>query len=91
MQSMLRRWFVETEGAVKVGLVRGDGGCRRPVWQQSPCLSTLCPSQAYLWDNNQEVVQWLEQQWQEGDSPRSAVWENIKYLKRDAVLKTIRR
>ncbi|XP_004636404.1 acetyl-CoA carboxylase 2 [Octodon degus] len=62
LQSMLRRWFVETEGAVK----------------------------AYLWDNNQVVVQWLEQQWQGGDSQHSAIWENIKYLKRDAVLKTIR-
>ncbi|XP_033618279.1 acetyl-CoA carboxylase 2 isoform X1 [Fukomys damarensis] len=61
LQSMLRRWFVESEGAVK----------------------------AYLWDNNQVVVQWLEEQWQEGDSPHSAIWENIKYLKRDAVLKTI--
>ncbi|XP_063081855.1 acetyl-CoA carboxylase 2 isoform X4 [Cavia porcellus] len=62
LQSMLRRWFVETEGAVK----------------------------AYLWDNNQAVVQWLEQQWQGGDSQHSAIWENIKYLKRDAVLKTFR-
>ncbi|KAM6165825.1 acetyl-CoA carboxylase 2 isoform 2-T2 [Erethizon dorsatum] len=62
LQSTLRRWFVETEGAVK----------------------------AYLWDNNQVVVQWLEQQWQRGDSQHSAIWENIKYLKRDAVLKTIR-
>ncbi|KAF6080357.1 acetyl-CoA carboxylase beta [Phyllostomus discolor] len=62
IQSMLRRWFVETEGAVK----------------------------AYLWDNNQMVVQWLEQHWQVGDGLRSAIHENIKYLKRDSVLKTIR-
>ncbi|XP_019657379.1 acetyl-CoA carboxylase 2 isoform X2 [Ailuropoda melanoleuca] len=62
IQSMLRRWFVETEGAVK----------------------------AYLWDNNQVVVQWLEQHWQGGDSLRSTVRENIKCLKRDSVLKAIR-
>ncbi|XP_055002917.1 acetyl-CoA carboxylase 2 isoform X1 [Sorex araneus] len=62
IQSMLRRWFVETEGAVK----------------------------AYLWDNNQMVVQWLEQHWQVGDGLRSTIGDNIKYLKRDAVLKTIR-
>ncbi|CAK6440135.1 unnamed protein product [Pipistrellus nathusii] len=62
IQSMLRRWFVETEGAVK----------------------------AYLWDNNQMVVQWLEQHWQAGDGLRSTIGENIKYLKRDSVLKTIR-
>ncbi|XP_066116448.1 acetyl-CoA carboxylase 2 isoform X1 [Saccopteryx bilineata] len=62
IQSMLRRWFVETEGAVK----------------------------AYLWDNNQMVVQWLEQHWQVGDGLHSAIRENIKYLKRDSILKTIR-
>ncbi|XP_029777234.1 acetyl-CoA carboxylase 2 isoform X3 [Suricata suricatta] len=63
IQSMLRRWFVETEGAVK----------------------------AYLWDNNQVVVQWLEQHWQGGAGLRSTIRENIKCLKRDSVLKTIRR
>ncbi|XP_025745133.1 acetyl-CoA carboxylase 2 isoform X5 [Callorhinus ursinus] len=62
IQSMLRRWFVETEGAVK----------------------------AYLWDNNQVVVQWLEQHWQAGDGLRSTICENIKCLKRDSVLKAIR-
>uniref|UniRef100_G3TBG5 acetyl-CoA carboxylase n=1 Tax=Loxodonta africana TaxID=9785 RepID=G3TBG5_LOXAF len=61
-QSMLRRWFMETEGAVK----------------------------AYLWDNNQVVVRWLEQHWQVGDGLQSTIRENIKYLKRDFVLKTIR-
>ncbi|KAM9195093.1 acetyl-CoA carboxylase 2 isoform 2-T2 [Dugong dugon] len=61
-QSMLRRWFMETEGAVK----------------------------AYLWDNNQVVVQWLEQHWQVEDGLHSTIRENIKYLKRDFVLKTIR-
>ncbi|XP_031193342.1 acetyl-CoA carboxylase 2 isoform X3 [Mastomys coucha] len=60
-QSMLRRWFVETEGAVK----------------------------AYLWDSNQVVVQWLEQHWSARDSLRSTIRENINYLKRDSVLKTI--
>ncbi|XP_047684163.1 acetyl-CoA carboxylase 2 isoform X1 [Prionailurus viverrinus] len=63
IQSMLRRWFVETEGAVK----------------------------AYLWDNNQMVVKWLEQHWQGGGGLRSTIRENIKCLKRDSVLKTIRR
>lgn len=60
-QSMLRRWFVETEGAVK----------------------------AYLWDSNQVVVQWLEQHWSARDNLRSTIRENINYLKRDSVLKTI--
>ncbi|XP_066459958.1 acetyl-CoA carboxylase 2 isoform X1 [Eleutherodactylus coqui] len=62
IQSMLRRWFMETEGAVK----------------------------AYLWDNNQVVVEWLEKHLQEEDGARSAIRENIKYLKRDYALKHIR-
>ncbi|KAH0516969.1 Acetyl-CoA carboxylase 2 [Microtus ochrogaster] len=60
-QSMLRRWFVETEGPVK----------------------------AYQWDSNQVVVQWLEQHWSARDGLRSTIRENINYLKRDTVLKTI--
>ncbi|XP_061459332.1 acetyl-CoA carboxylase 2 isoform X2 [Rhineura floridana] len=62
IQSMLRRWFLETEGAVK----------------------------GYLWDNNQVVVEWLEKQLQGEDGTKSAVRENIKYLKRDYALKHIR-
>lgn len=61
MQSMLRRWFVETEGTVK----------------------------AYLWDNNQAVVEWLERHLSQEDGIRSAVRENIKYLKRENTLKHI--
>ncbi|XP_042276457.1 acetyl-CoA carboxylase isoform X2 [Thunnus maccoyii] len=62
MQSMLRRWFVETEGTVK----------------------------AYLWDNNQAVVEWLEKHLSKEDGARSAIRENIKYLKRENTLKHIR-
>nr|XP_056715156.1 acetyl-CoA carboxylase 2 [Euleptes europaea] len=62
IQSMLRRWFLETEGAVK----------------------------GYLWDNNQVVVEWLEKHLQEEDGAKSAIRENIKYLKRDYALKHIR-
>uniref|UniRef100_A0A8B9NND2 acetyl-CoA carboxylase n=1 Tax=Accipiter nisus TaxID=211598 RepID=A0A8B9NND2_9AVES len=61
IQSMLRRWFMETEGAAK----------------------------GYLWDNNQVVVEWLEKHMQEDDGTQSAIRENIKYLKRDYVLKHI--
>ncbi|XP_077942833.1 acetyl-CoA carboxylase isoform X1 [Gasterosteus aculeatus] len=62
MQSMLRRWFVETEGTVK----------------------------AYLWDNNKEVVEWLEKHLTKEDGIRSGIRENIKYLKRENTLKHIR-
>uniref|UniRef100_A0A4W4E4N3 acetyl-CoA carboxylase n=1 Tax=Electrophorus electricus TaxID=8005 RepID=A0A4W4E4N3_ELEEL len=62
LQSMLRRWFMETEGTVN----------------------------AYLWDNNRAVVDWLERQLCQQDGMRSAVRENIQYLKRDYALKHIR-
>ncbi|XP_037603973.1 acetyl-CoA carboxylase 1 isoform X5 [Sebastes umbrosus] len=62
IQAMLRRWFVEAEGAVK----------------------------AYLWDNNEEVVAWLERQLAEEEGARSVVDENIKYIRRDHILKQIR-
>uniref|UniRef100_A0A3B4B461 Uncharacterized protein n=1 Tax=Periophthalmus magnuspinnatus TaxID=409849 RepID=A0A3B4B461_9GOBI len=62
IQAMLRRWFVEAEGAVK----------------------------AYLWDNNEEVVIWLEKQLAEEEGARSVIDENIKYIRRDHILKQIR-
>ncbi|XP_069788811.1 acetyl-CoA carboxylase 2 isoform X3 [Narcine bancroftii] len=61
IKSMLRRWFVETEGTVK----------------------------AYLWDNNQHVVAWLEKHLNEEDDTHSVIRENVKYLKRDYALKHI--
>ncbi|XP_053341777.1 acetyl-CoA carboxylase 1 isoform X3 [Clarias gariepinus] len=61
-QAMLRRWFVEAEGAVK----------------------------AYLWDSNEDVVEWLERQLTEEEGARSLIDENIKYIRRDHILKQIR-
>ena len=54
-------------------------------------ISWCCSPQGYLWDNNQVVVEWLEKHMQEDDGTQSAIWENIKYLKRDYVLKHIQR
>ncbi|XP_053562795.1 acetyl-CoA carboxylase 1 [Bombina bombina] len=45
---------------------------------------------AYLWDNNKDVVEWLEKQMTEEDGVRSVVDENIKYISRDYILKQIR-
>lgn len=47
--------------------------------------------QAYLWDNNQVVVEWLEKHMSDEDGTPSAIRENIKYLKRENTLKHIRR
>lgn len=56
---------------------------------------SLLPSgttlQAYLWDNNQSVVEWLEKHLSKEDGGKSAIRENIKYLKRENALKHIRR
>ncbi|XP_010868663.4 acetyl-CoA carboxylase 1 isoform X4 [Esox lucius] len=45
---------------------------------------------AYLWDSNEEVVEWLEKQLKEEEGARSVVDENIKYIRRDHILKQIR-
>ncbi|XP_078787302.1 acetyl-CoA carboxylase 1 isoform X4 [Oryzias latipes] len=45
---------------------------------------------AYLWDNNEEVVGWLEKQLAEEEGARSIIDENIKYIRRDHILKQIR-
>uniref|UniRef100_A0A8C7KEZ3 acetyl-CoA carboxylase n=1 Tax=Oncorhynchus kisutch TaxID=8019 RepID=A0A8C7KEZ3_ONCKI len=45
---------------------------------------------AYLWDSNEEVVEWLEKQLKEEEGARSIVDENIKYIRRDHILKQIR-
>lgn len=47
--------------------------------------------QAYLWDNNEDVVGWLERQLAEEEGARSVIDENIKYIRRDHILKQIRR
>lgn len=62
----------------------GCAGSRTPFPQ-------CCFLQGYLWDNNQVVVEWLEKHMQEEDGTHSAIRENIKYLKRDYILKHIRR
>ncbi|XP_061460825.1 acetyl-CoA carboxylase 1 isoform X3 [Rhineura floridana] len=46
---------------------------------------------AYLWDNNKDLVEWLEKQLTEEEGARSVVDENIKYISRDYILKQIRR
>nr|XP_014342769.1 PREDICTED: acetyl-CoA carboxylase-like [Latimeria chalumnae] len=45
---------------------------------------------AYLWDNNKDVVEWLERQLTEEEGARSVIDENIKYISRDYLLKQIR-
>lgn len=52
-------------------------------------MTGLVSPQGYLWDNNQVVVQWLERHLGEEEGAKSAIRENIQYLKRDCALKQI--
>lgn len=67
-----------------------EGGAQAAQAAGIPC-PRCCFPQGYLWDNNQVVVEWLEKHMQEEDGAHSAIRENIKYLKRDYILKHIRR
>lgn len=55
------------------------------------CLTGFICLQAYIWDNNKDLVEWLEKQLTEEDGVRSVIEENIKYISRDYALKQIRR
>lgn len=55
------------------------------------CYAILSFLQAYLWDNNQVVVEWLEKHLSKEDGTKSAIQENIQYLKRENTLKHMRR
>uniref|UniRef100_A0A4W5R519 acetyl-CoA carboxylase n=1 Tax=Hucho hucho TaxID=62062 RepID=A0A4W5R519_9TELE len=63
-------------------------GCNRVPHINLPLLCVCV--QAYLWDSNEEVVEWLEKQLKEEEGARSIVDENIKYIRRDHILKQIR-
>ncbi|XP_077999917.1 acetyl-CoA carboxylase-like [Glandiceps talaboti] len=63
INSMLRRWFNESVGAVK----------------------------GYLWDNNEAVVDWLQEQDKEAaENGRSIILDNLKCVKRDRAIQQIR-
>lgn len=91
VQSMLRRWFVETEGTVKVS----ENALKVMQYfinnNSQAFKAFFLIFQAYLWDNNQAVVEWLEKHMSKEDGAPSAIRENIKYLKRENTLKLIRR
>lgn len=53
----------------------------------------MCGLQSYLWDNNQAVVQWLLSQLDETDGtilPDSLISNNIKSVKKDAVINQVK-
>lgn len=45
-------------------------------------------SQSYLWQNNETVAKWIETDL--GKEDESVIRKNVKWIKRDAVLKKIK-
>uniref|UniRef100_A0A803VTR9 acetyl-CoA carboxylase n=1 Tax=Ficedula albicollis TaxID=59894 RepID=A0A803VTR9_FICAL len=86
---------MQEKGAITVTLltVRGVWASRcvtHSCQGRAGLQAELCFWQAYLWDSNKDLVEWLEKQLTEEEGVRSVVEENIKYISRDYVLKQIR-
>ena len=47
--------------------------------------------QAYLWEDNKTVVEWLSQQLDECNWQRSLINENIKCVQRDYIMEQIKK
>ncbi|NXX95980.1 ACAC carboxylase, partial [Centropus bengalensis] len=71
------------------GMLLEEELCGEQELHQDPLTLVVC-SQAYLWDSNKDLVEWLEKQLAEEEGIRSVVDENIKYISRDYILKQIR-
>ena len=52
---------------------------------------TLFLRQAYLWEDNKAVVQWLDSQLKSETWEGSVLYENIKCVQRDHVIQQIRK
>ena len=84
---MLRRWFSETKGTVNVSGVHVtlydcfDVGSFVVVY----CL------QAYLWHNDEAVVDWLKSELAEEDATKSVIAQNVELIRRASVLKEVKR
>ena len=48
-------------------------------------------AQAYVWEKNRDVTEWLQSQLSDDKWPQSVLCENIRCLKRDYVIQQIRR
>ena len=49
-----------------------------------------CVRQAYVWEKNRDVSEWLQSQLADDKWPQSVLCENIRCLKRDYVMQQIR-
>ena len=88
--AMLRRWFAETKGTVNVSTVTvtshdGLAICLLPVFVVVCCL------QAYLWHNNEAVVDWLKGELAEDDPSKSVIAQNVELIRRASVLREVKR
>uniref|UniRef100_A0A8C4UWW1 acetyl-CoA carboxylase n=1 Tax=Falco tinnunculus TaxID=100819 RepID=A0A8C4UWW1_FALTI len=95
---------MQEKGVITVRQGAGGSACQGLGWAVAHASSDSCVedflaaavadtcglSQAYLWDSNKDLVEWLEKQLTEEEGVRSVVDENIKYISRDYILKQIR-
>lgn len=74
--------------------------CKCEIEQHLKFLSVLCkktkvymlfPVQAYLWEDNKAVVDWLSEQLDQDRWEQSTLNENIRCLQRDFLLQQIRK
>lgn len=82
LSSMLERLFLEDHGTVKVLTFFCVNDFRRTV------LHKIMSFQSYLWNDNEVVVKWFESDMAKEEG--SVIAENIKWIKRDSVLRQIK-
>ena len=81
---------METKGTVNVSTVTvtshdGLAICLLPVFVVVCCL------QAYLWHNNEAVVDWLKGELAEDDLSKSVIAQNVELIRRASVLREVKR
>lgn len=78
-KQMLRRWLVEDKGATEVSMAGF------PSHSEIFLIKFNFIFQAYLWDKNEEMVSWYQEQ----TNSESIVSRNVNSVRRDAVISTI--
>lgn len=78
-KQMLRRWLVEDKGATEVNMAGF------PSHSEIFLIQFNFIFQAYLWDKNEEMVSWYQEQ----TNGESIVSRNVNSVRRDAVISTI--
>ena len=87
---MLRRWFAETMGTVNVSTLTITSRDNLVVCS-FPVSVVVCCLQAYLWHNNEAVVDWLKGELAGEDLSKSVIAQNVDLIRRASVLREVKR